>query len=78
MPHTTHKTERKAYVESTATTRPEQELFNESDLEARYRLKKSWQRKARRIGQLPYLKIGGRLVRYKKSDIENFLRQCAR
>ena len=41
MPHTTHKTERKARVESTATTRPEQELFNESDLEARYRLKKA-------------------------------------
>ena len=75
MTHTTSKPQRKARLECTAGITPDQELLNESDLEARFRLKRSWQRKHRRLGNLPFLKICGRLVRYRKSDIEEFLRR---
>ncbi len=53
-----------------------QELFDERDLERVYRLKVSWQRRARREGRLPYLKIG-RLVRYARSEIDKFLSKHA-
>lgn len=51
----------------------DQELLRERDMEASYRLTVAWLRRARRERRgPPYLKIG-RMVRYRRSDVEAWL-----
>ena len=50
------------------------ELLNEREVFNEYRLSIPWQRKTRRIGGGPaFLKIGKRMIRYRREDIEDFL-----
>jgi hypothetical protein len=52
------------------------ELLSEQAVSKEYRLSVPWQRKKRRMGNGPaFFKIG-RLVRYRRQDIEKFLRSC--
>ena len=51
-------------------------LLSEHLVWMEYGLSIPWQRKKRRVGDGPaFLKIG-RLVRYRREDIEEFLRSC--
>ena len=34
-----------------------------------------WRKKHNQCGKLPFIKIGGKLVRYRKSEIDDFLKQ---
>ena len=54
----------------------EPRLLDERDLERVYRLRLAWQRKHRRLGDLPYLRICGKLIRYRRDAIEQFLAAC--
>ena len=36
---------------------------------------RSWRKKHNQYGKLPFIKIGGKLVRYRKSEIDAFLKQ---
>jgi hypothetical protein len=61
-----------AHVERSATV-DLSELLNEKEFYSQYRFSISWQRKMRRTGGgPPFVKIG-RMVRYRRSDIENFI-----
>ena len=52
------------------------EILRESEVEGRYGLTRAWLRRARRERRgPPFLKIG-RMVRYRRQDIENFLAEC--
>ena len=52
------------------------ELLSEQAVSKEYGLSVPWQRKKRRTGDGPaFFKIG-RLVRYRREDIEEFLRSC--
>jgi hypothetical protein len=53
-------------------------ILDEDGVLRNYSFKKAWLRKRRRLGGgPPFLKIG-RLVRYRREDIEEFLRSCKR
>jgi hypothetical protein len=53
------------------------ELLSERAVYKEYLLTVPWQRKKRRTGDGPaFFKIG-RLVRYRRQDIEEFLRSCS-
>ena len=52
------------------------ELLSEQAVSKEYRLSVPWQRKKRRTGDGPaFFKIG-RLIRYRREAIEEFLRSC--
>lgn len=52
------------------------ELLSEQAVSKKYRLSIPWQRKKRRTGDGPaFFKIG-RLIRYRREAIEEFLRSC--
>ena len=49
-------------------------LLREQEVSSLYRLSVPWLRRARVRGDGPgYLKIGQRMVRYRRSDVEQFL-----
>jgi predicted DNA-binding transcriptional regulator AlpA len=51
----------------------ERELLDEREVEMRYNIKRSTQRAWRAQRRIPYIKLGGRLVRYRVSDLESFI-----
>ncbi len=52
------------------------ELLTEREVEAGYGLKGPWLRRCRRERRgIPFLRVG-RMVRYRKEDVERFLDSC--
>ncbi len=53
------------------------EILDERQVSRYYGLSKPWLRKARREGRGPrFLRIGQRMIRYRRQDIEEFLADC--
>jgi predicted DNA-binding transcriptional regulator AlpA len=72
--HPERKSERMLRIFDEVNARNEKKLLDETDLEVEYKLKKAWQRKHRRLGDLPHLKIG-RMVRYDRASVESWLQK---
>jgi predicted DNA-binding transcriptional regulator AlpA len=54
-------------------------VLDEDGVSKSYGFTKPWLRKRRRLGDgPPFLKLGRRMVRYRREDIEEYLRSCKR
>jgi len=49
------------------------EVLTPADLEAKYKIKEGTQKSLRARGLIPFIRLGEKIIRYRRTEIENWL-----